>query len=129
MRAVRWLGAFRKEGSLHSSLKWELQDNSREVAAEVLIDNQSHIHACVGLEVSPKAVRKVFCGDVWSENTRGGNSLRMTRSPNNWSGHTEAFCKPTFTAIVVKGKVSKKVFRIVAWWSKQTGLPVQRIRG
>ena len=125
---VRWLGAFRKGGSLHNSLKWELKENRREVAAEVLVGGQSHVQAYIGLRIARGAVRKVFRGDVWSEVTARGTSLKMTRSPSSFSDHTEAFCKPLFTAIVLKGKVSKKAFKTVLWWSKAMDLPIERIR-
>lgn len=53
MEAVRWLGAFRKEGTLLESALWEIQQNHRQVAAEPLAMGRSAIkHALIGLRVA-----------------------------------------------------------------------------
>lgn len=54
---VRWLGAFRKQGSLEEAFNWELTQAPSAVAAERLINGKSAIHhAKIGLLVKNSAV-------------------------------------------------------------------------
>lgn len=99
---IRWLGAFRKNGSLSEAVCFELS-RTTDVACEQLQSGKSFVnHARVGLLVDPKAVYKRFTGDVWSEYTVDG-SLHATRKA--WeasSKHKESFAKPVYTGLVIK---------------------------
>ena len=128
MRFVRWLGAFGRAPSLHEALQWELE-GKRIVACEPLLPSEggrSILWSKVGLEVAPSAVRRVFHGDVWS--IRVGKTLVGTRrpedAPHKWG---EAFARPVYTAIVLRGRVSKQVFATVKWFSRSRQLPIRRM--
>lgn len=123
MKVVRWMGAFgRSDHSLYAALSFELASCNREVAAEP-IKHRSYIdHARVGLLVSRKAVKKVFSGDVWSQNENG--KLVKTRKPIG--NHSEAFCSPDYVAIVVKGNnnFSLEILADIKKISKEYKLPI-----
>ena len=103
MKAIRWLGAFRKgSASLLDSLIWELTQNERsEVAAEAIKQQSLIEQSRVGLLVKRSAIKKVFTGDCWSEYQ--GKTLVKNRNPKIASGlHKEIWCTPEYVGIVVK---------------------------
>lgn len=119
---VRWLGAFRKVGSLSSSLEFEFS-NTREIACEYCSGFSAITHANVGLIVANRAMVKKFSGDVWSKDING--RLVPTRwSHASSSKHTECFCKPIFKAIVIKSKISAENMQILKDFSKKTHIPI-----
>ena len=124
---IRWLGAFRYHGaSFHDSLRFEFSRRD-EVAAEIIRNDGygSEIRASVGLLVHPGAVRVTFRADVWSEYDQYGR-LYKTRKPGI-QGHTEAWCAPVYTGIVIKGNLRKKIWRTVRWFAKRKRLPIFRL--
>lgn len=128
MLVVRWLGAFGKAGSLHDSLRWELEAPARELAAEPMSGGESHIsHARVGLLAKTSAIIKIFDGDCWSVADSG--RLAKTRNPRaSGSGHREAWIRPDYAAIVVKGQVSAHALRTILWFADLYQLPVLRLK-
>jgi len=101
---VRWLGAFRKQGSLYDALVWEVTQTTRKhVAAERLQHGKSYIfHARVGLLVKNAAVVRRYRSDVWSEYTRTGALKKTRKEGNNWYAHTEVWARPVFLGVVLK---------------------------
>lgn len=126
---VRWLGAFRKRGTLHESLAHELnRDPSEKVAADPRYRNKRVNHARVGLIVHNRAIRRKFNGDVWSEYFNG--TLNRTRAPQEVpESHGEAWVHPVYVAIAVNGKISKKSWKTVQWFSETYNLPIRRLTG
>lgn len=99
---IRWLGAFRKNGSLSEAISFELS-RTTDVACEQLQNGKSFVsHARVGLLVDPKAVYKRFTGDVWSEYTPDGKLLPTRKVWEACSLHKESFAKPVYTGLVIK---------------------------
>lgn len=135
---VRWLGAFRRMGTLHQSLNYELNRRIDEEVAVERIDEKSFIdHARVGLLIDKKAVVKKFNGDCWSEYNVGGK-LCKTRRPTGL--HREAWAHPAYTAIVVSCGIgrpdgegfynlSKKVQNTIKWYSELYNLPILNLVG
>jgi hypothetical protein len=101
---IRWLGAFRKQGSLYSALVWEVTQTTRKhVAAERLQRGKSYIfHARVGLLIKNSAVVRRYRSDVWSEYTRTGALKKTRKEGKNWSGHTEVWARPVYIGVVLK---------------------------
>jgi hypothetical protein len=129
MKVVRWLGAYRKNGSLASSLQWELNSNSRECAAEPLVDGKSAIyHAKIGLLVRRTAIIKVFHGDCWS--LVDGGKLRKNRNPRWSTRHREAWVRPDYIAIVVKdwGHLRGSARKTLEYFGDIYGLPILRLK-
>lgn len=99
---IRWLGAFRKNGSLSEAIAFETT-RATDVACERLQNGKSFVNqARVGLLVDPKAVYKRFDGDVWSEYTSDGRLYTTRKGYEASSKHQEAFAKPVYTGIVIK---------------------------
>lgn len=99
---IRWMGAFRKNGSLSEAIIYELTRNTN-VACEQLQKGKSLVNfARVGLLVDPKAVYKRYKGDVWSEYTPDGKLHTTRKGYEAKSRHKEAFAKPIYTGIVIK---------------------------
>lgn len=99
---IRWMGAFRKNGSLSEAVCFELS-RTTDVACEQLQSGKSLVdHARVGLLVDPKAVYKRFAGDVWSEYTVDGSLHATRKACEAGSKHKEAFAKPVYTGLVIK---------------------------
>lgn len=99
---IRWMGAFRKNGSLSEAVDFELQRETC-VACEKLQHGKSHVdHARVGLLVDPKAVYKRYKGDVWSSYTVDGRLHTGRKGYEAHSDHWEAFAKPVYTGLVIK---------------------------
>lgn len=128
MKVVRWLGAFGNAGSLHEALGWELSSAARELAAEPLSGGESKIsHAKVGLLAKSIAVIKIFDGDCWSVNRDG--RLVKTRNPRSTKcQHKEAWIRPDYAAIVIKGQVSAQSLRTVKWFGDLYQLPILRLK-
>jgi len=130
MKAIRWLGAFRKSSkSLNESLVYELsRPATDEVAAEPLDDEPSVVAAKVGLLIEKGAIKKVFNGDCWSEYGDDGR-LYKTRNPRRaWSNHREVWASPQYTGIVLKGKdLPKRTTKTIIWVSEQYGLPIYKL--
>ena len=128
---VRWIGAFGKSSSLSNSLSWELTQNEREVAAEYINGNQGSIrHAKVGLLLAKGSVIRSFPGDVWSVAKNG--KLEPTRQATGWcKNHTECFCRPEYSAIVLKERperLTKTVVDAIKKASIEYNLPVYVLR-
>ena len=99
---IRWLGAFRKNGSLGEAISFELS-RATDVACEQLQGGKSFIRfARVGLLVDPKAVYKRFSGDVWSEYTADGKLTNTRKGYMSLSLHKESFARPVYTGLVIK---------------------------
>lgn len=125
MRVVRWLQAFRKETTLHASLRYELQNSYFEVAAEPMRQACSGISGPrVGLLVRRSAITRVFSGDVWSKWEPGGK-LAPTRKAceTTWG---ECFCRPEFVGIVCKNwnGLTRKDRSTVRYFARKYSLPV-----
>ena len=127
---IRWLGAFRREGSLSESFRFEF-GRQDEVACERIM-KRSHVWAKVGLLVAPTAVFKRFNGDCWSEYRRRGKRVRLkkTRNPRrSGSVHAEAWAKPVYTGIVVKGKdLRAPIWGAVKRAARRYRVPVYRLK-
>lgn len=107
---IRWLGAFRKSGSLADSLTWELtQQSVSALAAEKLVSGKSHIHhASVGLLVKNRAILRRYAADVWSKRRSNGKLVATRRETAFDAGkQAECFVQPDFAAIVISGKISR----------------------
>lgn len=99
---IRWMGAFRKNGSLSEAIAYELT-RTTDVACEQLQKGISFVdHARVGLLVDPKAVYKRYSGDVWSEYDVAGNLSATRKGYQTNSRHRESFAKPVYTGLVIK---------------------------
>ena len=122
---IRWLGAFRKNGSLEEALKWELNQTAvSALTAERLPKGRSAIHhARVGLLVKNSAVLRRFRSDVWSAYRENGKLYATRKQGVAYSQHTECWVKPKYLAIVVKGKVSHEALQACI----ATGLDVLRL--
>jgi len=121
--ATRWLNVFRgKKIPLYNSLVFELT-NTREVAAT------DAVLSAVGLVVSPDAIIRKFAGDVWSEVNKSGK-LMPTRHHSRANGtHTEYFCKPIYTAIVVnKSRITQRELAAVRRISDKFNLKIKFMR-
>lgn len=131
--AIRWLGAFGRGSSLADSLRWELTENfcGREVAAEWIDPTSRHarekefsIRRIVGLLVAKGAILRRFDGDVWSVASESG---RLETTRQSVHTHTECFCRPNFSAIVLTrpwGQIRAEIRRAIRTVSAETGLPV-----
>lgn len=134
---VRWLGAFGKGADLKSSLYWELAINHEEVAAEPLhgfyvkngdLDYASSIdHAKVGLILKRSSLIKKFNGDCWS--IKQDHKLVKTRNPRASTAHNEAWVRPDYVAIIIKGPISEGAFIIIEEMAAQFNLPILNNRG
>ncbi len=125
---IRWLGAFRKQGTLYDALVWEVTQTTRKhVAAERLQRGKSYIfHARVGLLVKNAAVVRRYRSDVWSEYTRTG-ALRKTRKENtDWYAHTEVWARPVYLGVVLKDvkRISQAALRAVRKFANEFGYDV-----
>lgn len=98
---VRWMGSFRKNGSLSESLMFETT-RSTNVACEHF-NKKPKVGARVGLLVDPKAIYKRYPSDVWSEYETDGTLIRTGRYWKGKTNHTECFAKPVYTGLVIKG--------------------------
>lgn len=130
---VRWLGGFRKNGSLEESLNFEIS-RATSVACEKLVKGVSVIpQSRVGFLVDPKAVYKNFKHDVWSEYTTDGSLVASRSQWEATSNHRESWAKPVFTGIVVKGggfdNLSPKARKVVAQFATTHNLPVYKLSG
>lgn len=103
MKVVRWLGAYGKSTTLEASLTFELnRPATDEVCGEGIKHGLSKIgHARVGLLVARKSVIKCFKGDVWSKHDEAGKLVKTRKPANVKIGHTECWCRPNYTALVV----------------------------
>lgn len=121
---IRWLGAFRKKGSITESLSWELSQSSvSALAAERLSKGKSAIrHAKVGLLVKNSAVLRKYRSDVWSE-YRGNKLIKTRKEGCAYSDHTECWVRPDYIAVVVKGRISDTALQAC----HETGLDVLRL--
>ena len=131
MKAIRWLGAFRKEsGSLIDSFIFELTQTQREEVAAEAIDKKSLIEqARVGLLVKRSAIVKVFSADCWSEYSN--KKLYKTRNPRLATGdHREIWCRPDYVAIVVKDwdHLKKRVKQPVRYIADRFELPILELK-
>ena len=98
---VRWLGAFRKNGSLSEAIRFEMT-RTTNVACEHFKKKSRVRKARVGLLVDPTAVYKNFKGDVWSEYDPNGNLYYTQKPYEACSDHTESWAKPVYTGLVIK---------------------------
>jgi len=124
---IRWLGAFRTQGTLFDALVWELtQTTKKHVAAEKLQRGKSYItHAKIGLLIKNSAVVKRYRSDVWSEYTRIGTLKKTRREGDAWSRHTEVWARPVYLGIVLKSfKLSSTAWQAVDEISKNFNLQV-----
>ena len=127
---IRWLGAFRKNNSvsLHSSMEYELSgalDRCTMAAEYIPQGGKSAMrkNVKVGLLVAGKPI-KVFKTDVWSEYLPDGR-LKQTRSEFvSESSHQEAWVKPRYKAIIVRGIVKQNTLRTVEYFAKKYSLEV-----
>ena len=121
---IRWLGAFRRKGTLKEALAWELTQAPSAVAAERLIRGKSAIHhAKIGLLVKNSAILRKYRSDVWSEYRENGKLVATRREGYAHSRHTECWVQPIYLAVVVKGKVSDQALQAC----RNTGLPILRL--
>ena len=129
---IRWLGCFRKNGSLSEAIDFEFTRNT-DVACEQLIKGKSKVHkARVGLLVDPSAVYKKFPGDVWSEYTVDGELHPTRKGYEALSEHREAFAHPVYTGLVIKdgsfdnlsGKARHQIISAVTRWN----IPVYHLK-
>ena len=123
---IRWIGAFGSAQTLEESLRWELSQRERALAAEPIKNGVSKIqHPKIGLLIDPKALIKRFPGDVWS--VPGNFMLRATRYPV--PTHPEAWVRPGFiNAIVIRPGASRHAKRVVRRISKEFNIPVLMFR-
>ena len=126
--AIRWLGAFSQGSNFSSSLKWELEENNREVAAE-WFDYGYHfdgIHSkLVGLLVEKGAIVRRYNGDVWS--VAEGERLVATRSSTESTQHSECFCKPQYRGIVIRRHLDQlrpEIRRVIVQMAKKHNLAI-----
>lgn len=107
---IRWMQAFNgRHRELRDTLIHELErargGDYREVAAESIRNLSTwdcNIESQVGLIVAKGSVIKTYPGDVWS--VRKGQKLVATRY-GRYHGHTECFCQPHYTGIIIRGNV------------------------
>lgn len=104
---VRWLGAYGRGQSLAVSIKYELEQVTREVACEAISMRSGscgeEITANVGLIVDRRAVKKFFLGDVWSVTDEASPTGRLKATRFGAAGrHTECFARPVYTGICVR---------------------------
>jgi hypothetical protein len=135
---VRWLGAFRKSGTLHESINFEFNRQKTDEVAVEPIKEQSYIfQARVGLLTKNSAIIKKFNGDCWSEYVDDGK-LEKTRNPRHSnSEHLEAWAIPVYTGIVCKGRnkkegyynLPKKIRSTIKWYSDLYNLPIYNLIG
>ena len=128
---IRWMGAFRKNGSLSEAVLFELS-RTTDVACEQLVKGKSLVEqARVGLLVNPSAVYKRYNGDVWSEYTVDGKLHTTRKGYEATSAHKEAFAKPIYTGLVIKNgslaTLSYAARQEIAEISKRHSLPVFRL--
>lgn len=132
---VRWLGAFRKSGTLEESLTFEFS-RKNEVACEK-IDNRGRSaipFARVGLLIDPKAVLKHFKFDVWSEYREDG-TLYSTRHSFDGKGiessHKEAWAMPVYTGIVLKEcslqNLRHKSRKVIEDFARENGITIYKL--
>ena len=121
---IRWLGAFRKNGSLSEAISFEM-------ARETPVACEQLDHARVGLLVDPKAVYKRFKGDVWSEYTPDGKLYACRPYYDAFGKHKESWAKPVYTGLVIKGgslaTLSFEAREQIKLASKKHSLPVYRL--
>lgn len=129
---IRWMGAFGKASSLSEAIRWELEENRREVAATWChaggLNGLGVDHAQVGLLVAKGAVVRRYAGDVWS--VPAGDRLVKTRPASQDSDHGEAFCKPRYSALVIRKPLDAfkpATRRAIVAAARQYGLKVLRI--
>ena len=122
---IRWLGAFRKNGSLVESLAWELNQTTVEaLAAEKLHKGRSAIHhARIGLLVANRAVLRRYHSDVWSEYKDNGKLVPTRKQGKAYSYHSECFVRPDYKAIVIKGKITEQALQAC----RDTGMTILRL--
>ena len=128
---IRWLGAFRKNGSLSEAISFEMVRET-PVACEQLQKGKSFVdHARVALLVDPKAVYKRFKGDVWSEYTPDGKLYACRPYYDAFGKHKESWAKPVYTGLVIKGgslaTLSFEAREQIKLASKKHSLPVYRL--
>lgn len=135
MFAIRWLGAFGRHGNFPAALKWELEDNTREVAAEWFSGSPAVSpdveHCAVGLLVAKGAVMRCYSGDVWSVPSPSGERLVPTRPASEGQTHSECFCKPHYRAFVIRKPLDQLrpvIRRPLVSMARKHGLPVLWLR-
>lgn len=124
---VRWLGAYGRREDFAASMRWELTQREREIAAErfsprayveereyqfgapdlvrrVRLGQGTIGHALVGMWLEGRAAVRTFPGDVWSVLDERTGRLVPTQDSFACTGkHTEIFCKPGHVrALVLK---------------------------
>lgn len=126
---VRWLGAFRRNGSLLEAFHFEFNRNS-EVSAELLQSGESHIlHAKVGLLIKNSALVKAFNGDCYSEYTSEGTLVKNRNPKHTGSTHKEVWANPEYSGIIVKESVSPKIYATLKEVSAQYNVPIFQLKG
>lgn len=127
---VRWLGAFRRNGSLYESFNFEMTRKTN-VACEHFKVKSLVSRARVGLLVDPKAVYKNWNGDVWSEYDADGCLYYTRKDYEADSAHKESWAKPVYTGIVIKGgdlvSLSKKAQEQIIKAAKDFNLPLYKL--
>ena len=99
---VRWLGAYKKNGSIGEAVAFEMQ-RSTDVACEQLQRGVSMIQQSrLGLLVDPKAVYRRYDGDVYSLYSPSGKLHPTRKGYEACSKHKESFAHPVYTGIVIK---------------------------
>lgn len=79
--AVRWLGAYRRSGSLTAAGRWELK-GERQVAFAFQYPEERVGAATIGLlvDLERSRVTKIYAGDAWTVKVEGSGDLVATRS-------------------------------------------------
>jgi hypothetical protein len=138
MKAVRWLGLFGEISNFSESLKWELSQTKEEVCAEILRkDGRSRVpqkfKTMIGLRVHPKAVVKVFKGDVFSYKDDNG---RLRKQNNPKGRYKEGWVFPQYIGFVLYSEYStnpidflyKEEWETLRWFSRNHKLPIYVLR-
>ena len=131
---IRWLGCFKKNGSLYESILFEYTRDT-DVACEKLVKGKSHVSpkkARVGLLVDPSSVYKTFTGDVYSEYDVEGKLHPTRKGYEAYSQHIESFAHPVYTGLVIKdgsfdnlsGKARHQIISAV----RQLDIPVYHLK-
>jgi hypothetical protein len=131
---VRWLGAFRTQGTISEAIDYEMGPSVALRCAELIKKGAaSEIDRGVGLLVRNSALVRKFRSDIYS--VPDGRRLRQTQpEDDSYSSHTEAWVRPDYIGIVIKSRshlhrtIQQKTLLAVAQAATRHNLPVFRLR-
>ena len=150
MKFVRWLGALRRSADMLASARWEVSQNTRQIAVEPLYKGQSLLYkGVIGLAVDHEQSQFVqgICHDAYTRIMENG-TLKVTRlwakekyghyknidrflkawNAGEWTHHGEVILDCVqYNAVVVKNTATKEQKALALKIALELNLPLKKV--